>query len=116
MNDKYKFNIMSIIKQTKDLLIKALLGKASSPSGLVELNKYFRLYDPINFRFEKQDDGSFVALSTNFRYGSIVVHAKKESALEQKIVDAILTSFEVPSSYATEAQVHRVGKNEYAFA
>ncbi len=107
---------MSIIKQTKDFAVKKLLGKHSVPSGLVELHRYFRLYDPIDFRFEKQDDGSIVALSTNFQYGSIVTYSRNESELEEKIIDAILTSFEVPSSYTKEAQVHRVGKKEYAFA
>lgn len=107
---------MSLHKQAKDLLIKALLGKDFVPSGLAELNHYFRVYGPIDFRREKQEDGSIVMISENFRYGSIITHIKDESGLDQKVVDAILTAFEVPSSYAKKADLKRVGKEEYAFA
>ena len=104
------------MKQTKDFIIKALLGKASVPSGLVDLNHYFRVYGPIGFRHEKQEDGSIVVISENFRYGSIITHAKDESELDAKVSDAILTAFEVPSSYAKQADLKRVDKEEYAFA
>ncbi|MBI4437434.1 hypothetical protein HY631_00595 [Candidatus Uhrbacteria bacterium] len=107
---------MSIVKQTKDLLIKALLGKAFVPTGLAELNHYFRVHGPIGFRRERQEDGSIVVISENFRYGSIITHVKNESELDVKVTDAILTAFEVPSSFAKEADLKRVGKEEYAFA
>lgn len=107
---------MSLYKQLKDRLIRLLLGKDLVPSGLAELHQYFRSYGPIQFRYEKQEDGSFVAVSENFRHGSIVTHAGDRGALDSKIEDAILTAFEVPSSYASEAAVHRVGEKEYAFA
>lgn len=107
---------MSIAKQTKDRVIKALLGKTSVPRGLVELNHYFRVFGSIGFRREKQEDGSIVVISENFRYGSIITHVTNESELDQKVADAILTAFEVPSSYAKEADLKRVGKEEYAFA
>jgi len=107
---------MSIVKQTKDRVIKVLLGKDAVPSGLAELNRYFRVHGPIGFRREKQEDGSIVMVSKNFRYGSIITHVKNESELDVKVADAILTAFEVPSSYAKEADLKRVGKEEYAFA
>ncbi|MBU1126673.1 MAG: hypothetical protein ABH826_03045 [Patescibacteria group bacterium] len=107
---------MSIQKQAKDRLIKFVLGKSTIPQGLNELNKYFRIYGPINFTFEKQLDGSFVAMSKDFKYGSIVTSAKNREGLDEKVHDAILTAFEVPSSYAQEAAVHRVGDRGYAFA
>ncbi|HLD82279.1 MAG TPA: hypothetical protein VJA22_03690 [Patescibacteria group bacterium] len=107
---------MSLHKQAKDWLIKALLGKESVPSGLAELNHYFRSFGPIGFRREKQEDGSIVMISENFRYGSIITHVKNESHLDEKVVDAILTAFEVPSSYAKQADLKRVGEKEYAFA
>lgn len=107
---------MSIVKQTKDQLIKALLGKTSVPRGLAELHQYFRMNDPIVFRYEKQEDGSIVAMNQNFRYGSIVTHAQSKEELDENVKDAILTAFEVPSSYTKEAGLHRVEEKEYAFA
>ncbi|MCR4337680.1 MAG: hypothetical protein NUV91_07750 [Candidatus Omnitrophica bacterium] len=96
---------MSLIKQAKDQIIRLILGKDSVPSGLFELNQYFRNYGPINFSFEKQEDGQFVAVSKDFRYGSIISSAPTEAELDEKVKDAILTAFEVPSSYAKEAAV-----------
>lgn len=107
---------MSLYKQAKDQFIRFMLGKNSVPSGLAELNHYFRFNGPINFRYEKQEDGSIVAVSDNFRYGSIITHVDRKEELDEKIKDAILTAFEVPSSYAKEAGLHRVGDKEYAFA
>ena len=62
---------MTLIKKAKDQLIKILFGKASVPRGLFELTQYFRHNDPINFKFEKGEDENTIAVSTNFRYGSI---------------------------------------------
>lgn len=107
---------MSLYKQTKDQFIKLLLGKASVPSGLSDLHHYFRTYDPINFRTEKQEDGSIVAISENFQYGSIITHAQNTNELNEKIKDAILTAFDVPSSYTQEAAIRRTDEKEYAFA
>lgn len=107
---------MSLYKQTKDQFIKLLLGKSSVPSGLSDLNHYFRTYEAISFRTEKQDDGSLVAISENFRYGTIITSASNPTELDEKIKDAILTAFDVPSSYAKEAGVERTDEKEYAFA
>lgn len=107
---------MSIYKQAKDQLARLVLGGEFAPQGLVELNHYFRFNGPITFRHEKQEDGSIVAISENFRYGSIITSAENTEELDEKVKDAILTAFEVPSSYAKEAGVHRVGEKEYAFA
>lgn len=107
---------MSLYKEAKDKIIKLMLGKASVPGGLADLHHYFRMYGAINFRTEIQEDGSIVAISEDFRYGSIVTHARDADALSEKIKDAILTAFEVPSSYSKEAAIHRVGEQEYAFA
>lgn len=87
-----------------------------APRGLVDLNYYFRAYGKIIFRLEEQEDGSVVAMSQNFRYGSIITQAASRSELDEKVKDAILTAFEVPSSYAKEAGVQCVGEKEYAFA
>ena len=109
---------MSLLKQTKDYAIRLLLGNKVVPSGLFELNQYFRLHDPISFRPERQEDGSIVAISNNFQYGSIITRAATEEELNEKIKDAILTAFEIPSSYAKEAKIQRVGteQEKYAFA
>lgn len=103
-------------KQAKDQFIKFIFGTTSAPQGLVELNHYFRFNDPIVFDFEDQEDGSVIAISQNFRHGSIITHAKSRKELDEKIKDAILTAFEVPSSYAKEAGIHRVEEKGYAFA
>lgn len=107
---------MSIVKQTKDQFIKAVLGKDSVPRGLAELHHYFRMNDPIEFRYEQQENGYLVAISQNFRYGSIVTHASNKAELDENVKDAILTAFEIPSSYAKEAGVHQVQEKGYAFA
>lgn len=110
---------MSIMKQAKDQLIKLLLGKNTVPEGLFELQRYFRIYGPISFKEEK-GDGRIVAISTNFKYGSIITSGKNQAELEENIKDATLTSFEVPSSYAEEAgiklQKSGVKDKEYAVA
>ncbi len=87
------------------------------PRGLFELSEYFRHFAPINFRYEKED-GSIVAVSTNFRYGSIITSGKNETDLDKNIKDAILTAFLVPSSYAKEAKVININEQgrEYALA
>lgn len=107
---------MSLYKQAKDQLTKYLLGRDSAPAGLVELNRYFRFYGAINFQEEKQEDGSLVVISKDFKYGTIITHIKKNDDHDEVVKDAILTAFEVPSSYAAEAGVHRVKDGEYAFA
>lgn len=93
----------------KDWLFKSYLQSHKAvPSGLVELAKYFQNNEPIKFAYH-QEDGMIVAVSKNYRYGSIVTFAHNEKELDDKIKDAILTSFGIPSSYAKEASIHREG-------
>ena len=101
---------MAILKVFRDHLAKALLdGKGFVPRELVELNQYFRRNGPINFEFKKE--GSLIiGISTNFRYGSIVSSGRDAEELDKNIKDAILTAFDVPSSYAKEASVINVNK------
>jgi len=106
---------MSISKQIKDRLVRTMIGKASVPSGLFELSQYFYHYGPINFEF-KQENNVIVALSTNFRYGSIVTSGKNSAELDKNIKDAILTAFEIPSSYEKEANVKKETEFKYAIA
>lgn len=106
---------MSIIKQAKDQLLKFLWNGKSVPSGLLELHKYFKSNGPIEFNYEKTDD-KIVAVSTNYRCGSIVTSGRDKEDLERNIKDAILTSFDVPSSYEKEAGIHKVGENREAYA
>ncbi len=117
MNSHYDNN-MRIVKVTKDHLIRVLLGKASVPRGLYELAQYFRIYDSINFQYHQEGEMT-VATSTNFHYGSIITHGRNSEELDRNIKDAILTSFEVPSSYTKEAKIVREGeasKHAYALA
>jgi len=104
---------MSILKQTRDHALKLLSGRDFVPRELLELNNYFRLHKTINFKFEKSKEGT-VAISTDFVFGTIITSGKDDKELEDNISDAILTSFEVPSAYAKEANVHPIGKNHNA--
>lgn len=108
---------MSIYKRAKDKIIKFMLGKGSVPTELLELSDYFRTNGPIKFHYERRGN-QLIAVSKNFRCGSIVTSGKNISELEKNIEDAILTSFDVPSSYAEEAGLHKVGEakaGSYAF-
>ena len=108
---------MALLKRFKDRIIKIIYGKTMVPAGLFDLSQYFRNNSPISFDYKKGDN-VIIAVSTNFRYGSIVTSGKDQKELDKNIKDAILTSFEVPSSYANEAKIHKVGeeKKEYALA
>lgn len=107
---------MSVVKQIKDKFIKFVLGKNSVPSGLSDLHSYFRLYKEVNFEHNVGVDGNIIAVSTDFKYGTIIATAKNLADLNDAIEDAILTAFEVPSSYTQEASIHRVDDKGYAFA
>jgi hypothetical protein len=107
---------MPFIKKVKDQCLKKFWGDSIVPRGLFELNHYFMIYGPISFKREN-GAGEIIALSTNYKYGSIITSGKNEQELEQNIKDAILTSFEVPSSYAKEANIYKIGQTEaYALA
>jgi hypothetical protein len=108
---------MSLLKRVKDHSIKFLLGRESVPRGLFELEQYFRAYGAINFNCKKNEEG-IVAVSANFKYGSIIASGKNKEELDKNIKDAILTAFSIPSSYKKEAGINRVGdrQKEYAFA
>ncbi|HAM88875.1 MAG: hypothetical protein US83_C0020G0009 [Candidatus Falkowbacteria bacterium GW2011_GWC2_38_22] len=112
---------MVLLKQTKDYLIKFLWNGKSVPIGLFELAQYFRTNGAIHFEF-KQEGKELIAISKNFQYGTIVTSAESQTELDEKIKDAILTAFDVPSSYAKEAGVHKVEQRveqkvcAYAFA
>lgn len=109
---------MRIIKVFRDYVIKSVLGKSVVPSGLVELYKYFRQYGPIVFESHKEEYGIIVSVSKNFRFGTIIAHGKNPQELDAHIKDAILTSFEIPSSYKKEAAIIKEGErgNVYALA
>lgn len=107
---------MSLTKKAKNQLIKLFFGNSAVPRSLFELHQYFRLYGPINFRFEKGENDRIIAVSNNFQYGVIVTSGKDGEDLDKNIKDAILTSFEVPSSYAQEAQIQKVGNQQEVYA
>lgn len=108
---------MSILKKTKDKILKILNGTEVVPRGLLELNNYFRVYRAIDFESHKED-GCIVVVSKNFHQGSIVTSGCDAVELEKNIKDAILTAFDVPSSYGEEAKIFKVGNEnqEYALA
>lgn len=104
---------MALLKIIRDKIGRFILG-SSVPRGLVEIQLYFRHNDPLNFRVEKQEDDSLVAMSTNYRHGSIIAHAKNHGELDRQIKDAILTAFEIPSSYEREADIRSNAELRYA--
>lgn len=108
---------MKLSKVVKDYIIRQAFGKDSIPRGLYELSEYMRHNKAIVFDFHKED-GIITAVSKDFRFGSIITHARNEEELDKNIKDAILTSFEIPSSYKREANIKRVGEQvkEYALA
>lgn len=107
---------MPFAKKAKDYLLKAISGKDFVPHGLVEINRYFRIYGPINFDFKKEN-GVIIGISQNFHYGSIITSGKNLEELDKNIKDAILTSFKIPSSYSKEANIKNVNEHKiYALA
>jgi len=108
---------MKITKVIKDHIIKYLRGPSASPRGLYEMREYARLYGPrINFTFH-YEDGIIVAVSEDFKHGSIVTSGKTLKELDKNIKDAILTSFQIPSAYSNEAGIKvGAGSKQYAIA
>ena len=108
-------NAMAIGKIVKDMIMKHV---APDFAPLAALREYLTNHKGINFRYEKQEDGSLVARSTNFAYGSISTDGKDYAELDRNIKDAILTAFDVPSSYAAEANIRAIGEKgeDYALA
>ena len=111
---------MPFIKKTQDVVSKSLarvfLGERYVPRSLYELSNYFRIYGAINFQHHQGDNGRIVAVSTDYKYGSIITSAKNLEELDQRIKDAILTSFEVPSAYSKEAKIQKVRDRRQAYA
>jgi len=101
---------MSITKQLKDYIVKICLDGKTVPAGLFELSQYFKNNGSIRF-IEKRENGKIIAISENFRYGSIITSAEDAESLDENIKDAILTSFDVPSSYAKEAGIYNTAKD-----
>lgn len=96
--------------------IKRLLFPNYIPAGLYEASEYFRLNGPIHFEFH-QEDTEVVAVSDNFRHGSIITAGRNPKELEHNITDAILTAFEIPAAYADHINIKPVGQQqEYAIA
>jgi len=81
------------------------------------LHDYFRYHEGINFEYKKKKD-LIVAISKDFKHGTIITSGKNFKELEDKIRDAILTAFDVPSVYQDKVKLNPVGKfkKEYALA
>ena len=107
---------MFIYKKIKDYFIKLLLGSKIVPQGLFELSRYCQLFGPIHFKYSKSEDGTIIAVSTDFKLGSVVTSGKNENELDKNIKDAILTFFEIPSSYSKEASIRKVGEKQEGYA
>lgn len=106
---------MFIYKKIKDNLIKFLLGSKVIPQGLFDWSQYCRMFGSIHFNY-KREGGKIIAISTDFKLGSIVTSGRTEKELDKNIKDAILTFFEIPSSYSKEANVCKVGEKQQGYA
>ncbi|MFC1678248.1 hypothetical protein ACFLZ9_00750 [Patescibacteria group bacterium] len=110
---------MSLFKQTRDYIKKYFIygihGHKYVPRELFDMMRYFKNNGAINFEYKEEKD-CIVAISTNFIYGSIVTSGKNKKELDKNIKDAILTSFDIPSSYAKEAAIKREGELQSAYA
>lgn len=104
---------MSLMKSIRDKAAKVLFSGFYVPGGLLEWKLYSRDFGGINFRIE-QKDGVFFATSNGFRHGSIITSGSSIEDLDVNIRDAILTAFEIPSSYAKEADIKRQGERRPA--
>lgn len=98
----------------KKYFIKIFCGNYL-PEELFDLTNYFRHYRYINFTYKKEL-GKIIAISTNFRYGTIITSGRSKRELDKNIKDAILTAFEVPSAYAREAKIVGEGAYKQAYA
>lgn len=108
-----------VFKVMGDYFIKKAWDRGDlRPKGLFDLSQYMLHFGPIHFDNHVNEDGTITAVSNDFRFGSIVTSGKDLAELDKNIKDAILTSFEIPSSYAKEAKVRKVGteQKEYALA
>ncbi len=106
------------LKEVKDNIIKFISGSDLVPRELLEVHDYFRLNKAINFEFH-EENGGIMAVSKDFRHGSIVTFGKNYKDLDEKIKDAILTSFDLPSAYKNEASIYNKdinSKKEYVLA
>ena len=106
---------MGIMKFLRDSIGKLLIGSLV-PKELVELQHYFRIYQKINFDIAKEHDGTFIAISNDFHHGRIITSGKTKGDLEKNILDAILTSFEVPAIYVKEADIKVGAINDLKYA
>ncbi len=100
---------MKLQKILKDHFLRLVSGSQYVPGGIVDLMRYFKNYGAIQFDY-KNEDGMLIAVSKNFRYGSIVSSGKDANELDKNIKDAILTAFDIPSSYADIANIKREGE------
>ncbi len=103
---------MPFAKRAKDYILKFISGKEFVPHGLVEINRYFRFYEPIEFEYKQEGDIT-IAISQNFQHGSIITSGKNPKELDKNIRDAILTSFEIPSSYSKETKLINLRENKH---
>ncbi len=106
-----------MLKKIKDNIMKFIWGSSVVPVGLYELADYFVKNKSINFQF-KEENGCIIAKSLDFKHGVILTSGRSWQEVDRNIKDAILTAFSVPSSYAKEANIHKVDakSKEYAIA
>lgn len=103
------------LKIIKDQIVKILSNGTSAIDELNDMQEYFRHYGEIKFSLKK-GERQIIAVSTNYRHGAIITAGRNQKELDENIKDAILTMFEIPSVYAKEAGIHKVGEKEASYA
>ena len=110
---------MGLLKVARDhisrLVVQAFVPDYR-PKSLVELKDYFYHYHTINFDYHQGDNGRTIAVSNNFYNGSIVTSGNDKKDLDSNIKDAILTAFNVPSSYAGDAGITEESSRQGQYA
>ncbi|MCK4636136.1 MAG: hypothetical protein KAT32_04705 [Candidatus Moranbacteria bacterium] len=102
------------LKEIKDLIIKFTFGKDYISEEVKDAQEYFRDF---NISFDHHvEDNVIVAVSNNFRYGSIIASGKDYEELDHNIKDAIYTAFSIPSAYSDQIELFKKGDKKMLYA
>lgn len=101
-------------KEIKDSIIKIAFGGDYISQEVKDAQEYFRDFDiSFDHHFE---DGVIIAVSNNFRHGSIVASGKNYEELDDNVKDAIYTAFSIPSAYSDQVKLFKKGDKKISYA
>lgn len=106
-------------KLVKDAFHRYVLGEKYS-TQLQDAREYFKLYGAIEFeQVHDTNTGEMIAVSKNFKRGTIVTSGMNQADLDEHIHDAILTMFDIPAIYSDKLKIARADRasvSRYAIA